>query len=119
MEPSSGQTVADELEIGEVQVSLPDCLLAGWLLAPACRLRSAPAMRCVDGGPAGRLDLCPYRLPDRAAVRPARQLAAPRVAAWCWLLARMLGSEDGGGTRRSRGTERAMAATGTSGVGKG
>ena len=108
MEPSSGQTVSDELEIGEVQVSLPDCLLAGWLLAPACRLRSAPAMRGRQTScPAGPVRLYPYRLPDRAAARPARQLAAPRVAAWCWLLARMLGSEDGGGTRRSRGTERA------------
>ena len=98
----------------EVQFFLPNCLLA---VGPACRLRSAPAMRCVDGGPAGRLDLCPYRLPDRAAARPARQLAAPRSG--CWLPARMPGSEDGTGIRRSRGTERAMAATGTSGVGKG
>jgi len=53
----------------EMQVFLPNCLLA---VGPACRLRSAPAMRCADGGPAGRLDLCPYRLPYCAAARPAR-----------------------------------------------
>jgi len=87
MEPSSGQTVADELEIGEVQVSLPDCLLAGcWPLPAAC----AQHPPCADGRPAARLDLCgctptacriapPRALPDSSLLR------AWLLGAGCWL----------------------------------
>ena len=116
MEPSSGTNSGGRTELGEVQVSLPNCLLAGCLLAlpAACAQRRPCAAWTADllagwtCAPTACRIAPPRALPDSSLLRA---LAAGDSQA-------RIRVRDGIRRRRSRGTERAMAATGASGVGK-